>query len=89
MGEMHVKIARNGPYLVYGRVPLAIETIGTDADGESVTWEPGRSFQAGDRMRFVVAANPQRNRTAMERTNVSDSTARRRPRETRSQTGSR
>ncbi len=48
MDEMHVKIARNGPYLVYGRVPLAIETIGTNAHGESVTREPGRSLQVGE-----------------------------------------
>jgi hypothetical protein len=33
--KSHVKITRNGPYLVYGRIPLTIETIGTNAEGES------------------------------------------------------
>jgi CDGSH-type Zn-finger protein len=46
--KSHVKITRNGPYLVYGRIPLAIETIGTNAEGESWTWEPGRTLQVGE-----------------------------------------
>lgn len=45
---MHVKIAQNGPYLVYGHIPLAIETIGTNPEGDSLTWEPGRSITAGE-----------------------------------------
>jgi CDGSH-type Zn-finger protein len=45
---MRVKITSNGPYLVYGHVPLAIETIGTNAEGDSLTWDPGRSFPTGD-----------------------------------------
>jgi CDGSH-type Zn-finger protein len=45
--SMHVKIAPNGPYLVYGNVPLAIETIGTSAEGDSLTWESGRTIPAG------------------------------------------
>jgi CDGSH-type Zn-finger protein len=48
MDEMHVKIAKNGPYLVYGHIPLAIETIGTNAGGDSLTWERGRSVQTGE-----------------------------------------
>jgi CDGSH-type Zn-finger protein len=44
---MHVKIAQNGPYLVYGHIPLAIETIGTNAEGDSLTWDPGRSIPTG------------------------------------------
>jgi CDGSH-type Zn-finger protein len=46
--KMHVKIAKNGPYLVYGHIPLAIETIGTNAEGESRTWERGRSLSVGE-----------------------------------------
>ena len=45
---MHVKIATNGPYLVYGHISLAIETIGTNAEGDSLTWERGRSVAAGE-----------------------------------------
>jgi CDGSH-type Zn-finger protein len=45
---MHVKIAQNGPYLVYGHIPLAIESIGTNAEGDSMTWEAGRSITTGE-----------------------------------------
>jgi CDGSH-type Zn-finger protein len=45
---MHVKIAKNGPYLVYGKIPLAVETIGTNAEGDSMTWERGRSLPAAE-----------------------------------------
>jgi CDGSH-type Zn-finger protein len=44
---MHVKIAQNGPYLVYGQIPLAIETIGANAEGDSLSWERGRSVTTG------------------------------------------
>jgi CDGSH-type Zn-finger protein len=45
---MHVKIAANGPYLVYGHIPLALETIATNSEGDSLTWERGRSMPASD-----------------------------------------
>ncbi len=34
----HVVVAKNGPYLVTGSVPLSKQTIGTDAEGGSETW---------------------------------------------------
>ena len=62
---MHVTIAANGPYLVYGHIPLAIETIGTNAEGDSLTWEPGRArFPQESRTRSAAAANPRTNRSA-------------------------
>lgn len=39
-----IKITKNGPYLVSGAVPLCKEVIGTNDDGESVTWEPGSAY---------------------------------------------
>jgi CDGSH-type Zn-finger protein len=39
-----IVVLPNGPYLVSGAVPLSVETIGTNAQGESWTWESGRSF---------------------------------------------
>jgi len=42
--EMKVTVARNGPYLVAGGVPLAKQTIGTNAEGESADWIEGQSF---------------------------------------------
>ncbi len=39
-----VQIAEDGPYLVSGSPPLFTETIGVDAEGESVKWEKGEKF---------------------------------------------
>jgi CDGSH-type Zn-finger protein len=44
--DRKITIATNGPYLVSGDVGLWIETIGTDADGESVEWQAGREIPA-------------------------------------------
>jgi CDGSH-type Zn-finger protein len=35
---MRIKIAKNGPYVVSGRVPMSVESIVVDADGESESW---------------------------------------------------
>ena len=43
--QSHVKITKDGPYLVYGGLPLNIETIGTDDKGGSWTWERGRDLE--------------------------------------------
>ncbi len=39
-----VKITTNGPYMVSGALPLAKETIGANAEGESVQWQHGKSY---------------------------------------------
>jgi CDGSH-type Zn-finger protein len=44
-----IVITASGPYIVYGGVPLRIETIGTDADGQSARWEPGRTIETEER----------------------------------------
>ena len=44
-----VRIAKNGPYLVEGGLPLAKESIGTDAHGESVKWVPGEKYPDQDK----------------------------------------
>src|SRR5271165_690099 len=41
-----VQIAKNGPYLVTGRLPLQKQTIGTNSAGESVTWIEGEAYPA-------------------------------------------
>ena len=43
---MKVTITKNGPYLVEGSVPLATQTITTNAEGESVTWLEGEPIDA-------------------------------------------
>jgi len=41
-----VQIAKNGPYLVSGDLPMSMQTIGTSAAGESIEWVAGRAFPA-------------------------------------------
>jgi CDGSH-type Zn-finger protein len=41
-----VVITKNGPYLVTGSIPLAKQTIGANAAGESEKWQQGESFPA-------------------------------------------
>jgi CDGSH-type Zn-finger protein len=43
-----VHIAKNGPYLVSGGLPLRKQTIGTNSAGESVRWIGGRSYPTPD-----------------------------------------
>ena len=39
-----ITISKNGPYIVSGSVPLAIQTIGVDRNGDSTEWVEGRAF---------------------------------------------
>lgn len=42
--DFKIKIAKDGPYLVSGPVPLKEQTIITDANGGSVDWKVTRTF---------------------------------------------
>jgi CDGSH-type Zn-finger protein len=44
--QASVAIAKDGPYLVSGGLPLSTETIGTNREGESVKWKAGAKFPA-------------------------------------------
>ena len=39
-----VIVSEDGPYIVSGSVPLSKQTIGTDEDGGSETWEQGKVY---------------------------------------------
>jgi CDGSH-type Zn-finger protein len=43
--DRHIAIAKDGPYLVYGSIPVNIETITSNAEGASWEWKPGRSIE--------------------------------------------
>lgn len=49
MDDMHsrvrITVTKDGPYLVTGSVPLTIQTIGTDGEGQSIDWVEGKSFE--------------------------------------------
>ncbi len=42
---MKIVVAPNGPFLVHGEVPLTMETIVSNAEGESWSWRVGREFE--------------------------------------------
>jgi CDGSH-type Zn-finger protein len=42
--EAKIVVSENGPYIVTGRVPLAVQTIVPDAEGFSWDWQKGREF---------------------------------------------
>jgi CDGSH-type Zn-finger protein len=44
-----ITIAANGPYLVYGAVPLSVEPIEVDAEGGSEEWGSGPALKPGDK----------------------------------------
>jgi CDGSH-type Zn-finger protein len=43
--DQRIVISKDGPYLVYGCVPLRIQEIVTDQDGMSWDWETRKSFE--------------------------------------------
>jgi hypothetical protein len=40
-----IEIAKDGPYLVMGKIPLAKQTIVTDANGGSQIWREGDAIR--------------------------------------------
>ena len=43
---MKIIVSKDGPYIVSGNIPLAIQTITPNKEGESWDWTEGRSFEA-------------------------------------------
>ena len=46
--DKKITISKNGPYLVAGSVPLAIQDIGVDDKGLSVQWVKGKDFPSSE-----------------------------------------
>src|SRR5271157_1126733 len=42
---MQIKVTENGPYLVSGSVPIARQTIVADAEGNSIGWRQGQTYE--------------------------------------------
>ena len=55
--EVKITIAKNGPYLVTGSVPLAKETIGTNAAGESTHWVAGHPIETKEQYALCRCGN--------------------------------
>src|SRR5438132_2647666 len=44
-----ITVTRNGPYVVEGAIPLALQTIMSDSEGGSREWRQGRVFEVEQR----------------------------------------
>jgi CDGSH-type Zn-finger protein len=44
--HVHVTIAKDGPYMVSGAVPLSTQTIVANAEGDSQDWREGKTIAA-------------------------------------------
>lgn len=42
--QRSIKIIKNGPYIVTGSIPLSVQTIGINREGEAVQWIEGEHF---------------------------------------------
>jgi CDGSH-type Zn-finger protein len=42
--QQSITIVKNGPYIVKGSIPLSIQTIGVNAEGEAVNWIEGEHY---------------------------------------------
>lgn len=47
-GDPKIVVTANGPYIVYGAVPLDLQTIAPNDEGGSWTWVQGRVFDTKD-----------------------------------------
>jgi CDGSH-type Zn-finger protein len=43
---MRITVTKDGPYVVTGSVPLAVQTIVCDDEGDSIEWEQGEQFDS-------------------------------------------
>jgi CDGSH-type Zn-finger protein len=39
-----IKVSKNGPYLILGRIPLQKQIIITDSEGTSTEWQPSTKY---------------------------------------------
>jgi CDGSH-type Zn-finger protein len=42
--QQSIRIMKNGPYVVRGSIPLAVQTIGVNSEGEAVRWIEGERY---------------------------------------------
>jgi CDGSH-type Zn-finger protein len=55
--QPRIKITQDGPYLVTGNVPLSVQVIATDADGEPNAWVEGEIVEAPERYLLCRCGN--------------------------------
>jgi len=47
--EQCIKVSKNGPYIVSGRIPVMEQVIGTDNEGTPNEWLPGKKYALQER----------------------------------------
>src|SRR5438067_2529548 len=48
MSKKKITVTKDGPYVAFGAIPLAIQTIGVDDEGGSVQWLEGKAFNVAE-----------------------------------------
>ncbi len=48
-GDIKIKVSKNGPYIVFGRISLADQVIVCETDGTSVEWRKGKEYQTQEK----------------------------------------
>jgi len=43
-GEPKIKVSKNGPYLIYGGIPIQKQVIIADSDGTATEWQPSTKY---------------------------------------------
>jgi len=55
--QPRIQITQNGPYFVTGKVPLRVQVIATDSDGEPNEWIEGEALEAPERYLLCRCGN--------------------------------
>jgi CDGSH-type Zn-finger protein len=51
-----ITVSKNGPYIVTGSVPLAIQTVGVDRNGGPSEWGEGKAYASSPQYALCVCS---------------------------------
>ncbi|HVI48603.1 MAG TPA: CDGSH iron-sulfur domain-containing protein [Chitinophaga sp.] len=60
--DIRIRVVKNGPYQVSGNVPLQIQTIGANTEGESIEWIAGRHITPESQPFYLCRCGHSRNK---------------------------
>lgn len=43
-GELKIKVSKEGPYLIYGGIPIQKQVIIADSEGTATEWQPSTKY---------------------------------------------
>jgi CDGSH-type Zn-finger protein len=71
---MKIVVAKDGPYIVSGKVPLSIKIIAPNEEGFSWDWKDGKSFGTMEEYSLCRCGHSKNSPTATTATSKSNST---------------